>query len=83
LDNLGIDLASELNQDILSNEDETESIADQEEDIPFEAADGTLGDRVEKIVEQVLHEKLEAMIDKRIQEAVQKEFEKLRKDILD
>ncbi len=83
LDNLGIDLASELNQDILSNEDETESIADQEEDIPFEAADNTLGNRVEKIVEQVLHDKLGPMIDKRIKEAVQKEFEKLKKDILD
>lgn len=83
LDNLGIDLTSELNRDILSNDDEKESIADKDEDIPFEAADSTLGDRVEKIVEQVVHEKLKAMVDKRIQEAVQKEFEKLRKDILD
>ena len=83
MDNLGIDLTSELNRDILNDEDETESIADKEEYIPFEAADSALGDRVEEIVERVLQEKMEPMIDKRIEEAVQKEFEKLRKDILD
>lgn len=81
LDNLGIDLTSELNQDILIDEDEKESIADK--DIPFEAADSKLGDRVEEIVERLLHDKLASMIDKRIEEAVQKEFEKLRKDILE
>jgi len=83
LDNLGIDLTSELNRDILNEEDKTESMADNDEDIPFEAVDSSLGDRVEEIVERVLQEKLASMIDKRIDEAVQKEFEKLRKDILD
>ena len=81
VDNLGIDLTSELNRDILSDGEEGESIS--EKDIPSEAADNTLGIRVEAIVERVLQEKLETILGRRIEDAVQKEFEKLRKDILD
>jgi hypothetical protein len=83
VDNLGIDLTSDLNRDTLDGEDDGEPSTDQQEDIPFEAADDTLGERVAAIVERVLQEKLESMIGQRIEEAVQKEFEKLRKDILE
>ena len=72
VDNLGIDLTSELSRDILTEEDEEGS-----------AADNTLGDRIEAVVEKVLQEKLDTIIGQRIEEAVQKEFEKLRKDILE
>ena len=72
VDNLGIDLTSDLDRGILNEVDEGES-----------AADGTLGDRIESIVEKVLQEKLDTIIGQRIEEAVQKEFEKLRKDILE
>jgi len=83
VDNLGIDLTSELNRDILEDEDEAEPAAGQQADIPLETADHTMAERIEAIVERVLQEKLETMIGQRIEEAVLKEFEKLRKDILD
>jgi hypothetical protein len=72
VDNLGIDLTSELNRDILAEEDDGEL-----------AVDHTLGDRIEAIVEKVLQEKLDTIIGQRLEAAVQKEFEKLRKDILE
>ena len=83
VDNLGIDLTSESNRDILNGEDEEQPIVDEKEDIPFEAVDSTLDIRVEAIVERIIQEKLEAMMGQRIEDAVQKEFEKLKKDILD
>ena len=83
VDNLGIDLTSELNRDILNEEEEARPVPDQTDDIPFEGADGTLGERVAAIAERILEEKLDAMISRRIQDAVQKEFDKLRKEILD
>jgi len=83
VDNLGIDLTSDLNRDILDDKADEEPLAVQQEDISEEAADDPMAERIEAIVERVLQEKLETMIGQRIEEAVQKEFEKLRKDILD
>jgi len=83
VDNLGIDLTSELNRDILDDEDKAEPAAVQQADIPLETAGDSMAEMIETIVERVLQEKLETMIGQPIEEAVQKEFEKLRKDILD
>ena len=59
VDNLGIDLTSDLNRDILNDADE---LAADVDDVPFEAVDSTLGERVETIVERVIEEKLEKIL---------------------
>ena len=76
VDNLGIDLTSEFNRDILDDADDMETTTGQAGDSPFEAADSTLGERVETIVARILDEKLENIIGKRIEEAVAREIKK-------
>ena len=73
LDNLGIDLTTELERNVLSDEEDAASVAP---DAPFEAADSTLGERVETIVERVLQEKLDEILERKIADAVARELDK-------
>ena len=83
IDNLGIDLTSEFDRDMIDGEDEGPSIGEQVGNRFSEAVDNTLVEKIEAVIERVIQEKMETIIGPRIDAAVQKGFEKLRKDILD